>query len=672
MKAIHRSLSLIILYFFVFAVAMAENTKPFTVPELSSWQGGEGRFAPSGRIVVLSQAAARVAEAFADDYLQMFGRNLHVVKGKPSAGDFVFDVDSSAKSSKVLGDEGYELAIGDYALLSAATPKGVFWGTRTLLQMSEQSRSRSLPRGTATDVPAYPLRGLMLDCGRKFIPMAYLSQLVKVMAYYKMNALQIHLNDNGFKEYFGDDWAKTPAAFRLESDFFPGLAAADGAYTKAEFIRFQEEAADMFVEIIPEIDVPAHCLAFSRYRPSLGSAEYGMDHLDLANPATIPFVDSLFAEYCAGRQPVFRGKYVHVGTDEYSNRDPHVVELFRAFTDHYIRKVESYGKQAMAWCSLKHAKGKTPVKADGNVVMQMWSADYGDPLEAKRAGYSLVSIPDNYLYIVPAAGYYDDYLDEPLIYAAYTPAQMRAVRLDERDPQILGGMFALWNDHCGNGITVKDIHHRLFPAIPTFAVKTWTADAVSLPWEEYDGRRKFLSEAPGVNELARLFPWGVRSVASCPRPVLLPDQAVDWLVPEIGYDYSVTFTLHAESSERGDVLFDGPSSRLYLSSPKNGRLAFEREGYLNEFDYIVPCGRDVTLTISGTNRETLLYVDGKVRQVLRPLTVGNAQKDWGHYAVADTMPKRRVMYYQRTLVFPLQRTGNFKGRITRLSVANYN
>ena len=61
----------------------------------------------------------------------------------------------------------------------------------------------------------------MIDVGRKYIPMDYLRQLVKVMAYYKMNTLQVHLNDNGFKQYFGNDWAKTPAAFRLESDFFP-------------------------------------------------------------------------------------------------------------------------------------------------------------------------------------------------------------------------------------------------------------------------------------------------------------------------------------------------------------------------------------------------------------------------------------------------------------------
>lgn len=76
----------------------------------------------------------------------------------------------------------------------------------------------------------------MIDCGRKFIPMPYLQDLVKIMAYYKMNTLQVHLNDNGFKQYFEHNWDKTYAAFRLESDTYPGLTARDGSYSKKEFI----------------------------------------------------------------------------------------------------------------------------------------------------------------------------------------------------------------------------------------------------------------------------------------------------------------------------------------------------------------------------------------------------------------------------------------------------
>lgn len=650
------------------AAAAVGNPRPFVVPELTSWQGASGDFHPTGRIVVTDRAFLPVAERFAADYAELFSRRLSVVQGKGRAGDLVL---ARADRRDTLGAEGYRLAVGETATITAATAQGAFWGTRTILQISEQTRSHALPCGVATDRPAYPVRGFMIDVGRKYIPMDYLRQLVKVMAYYKMNTLQVHLNDNGFKQYFGNDWAKTPAAFRLESDFFPGLTARDGSYTKKEFRAFQREAAAQGVEILPEIDVPAHSLAFTHYRPSLGSEEFGADHLNLRNPAVVPFLDSLFTEYCAGPDPVFVGPRVHIGTDEYSNKDKAVVELFRSLTDHLIRHVERYGKQAVAWGALTHADGQTPVKSK-NVILEAWYNGYADPAKMKAQGYQLISIPDGYVYIVPAAGYYYDYLNCPMLYEKWTPAQIGNQKFEEGDPAILGGMFAVWNDHAGNGITVRDIHHRVMPALRTISAKTWTGAAVSMPYAEFARRGAALSEAPGVNLLGRL--PGIaegRATLRCPRPVLLPNAPVDWVGDAVGYDYTVSFELEADSVRRGDVLFSSSDATVYLASPKNGKLAFEREGYLNEFDYVVPAGRKVRLTFVGTNRETLLFVDGRFRQALYPLTLGSASTDAGLAGASADPYAASKMYYQRTLVFPLARTGRFVGRISDLSVSNY-
>ena len=71
----------------------------------------------------------------------------------------------------------------------------------------------------------------MIDCGRKFIPLHFLHDYVRILALYKMNTLQIQpFNDNGFKQYFENDWNKTYAAFRLESETYPELTARDGSY----------------------------------------------------------------------------------------------------------------------------------------------------------------------------------------------------------------------------------------------------------------------------------------------------------------------------------------------------------------------------------------------------------------------------------------------------------
>ena len=167
--------------------------------------------------------------------------------------------------------------------LTAPTAEALYWATRTLLQMTEMSDDLSLPYGSATDYPDFAWRGFMIDAGRKFIPMDYLYDLVDAMAYYKMNKLHIHLNDNGFKYYFDDDWDKTQAAFRMECDTYPGLTSRDGSYTKQEFRDLVKYAEDRHVEIIPEIDFPAHALAFTRFMPEIGSTDdaYGRDHLDL-------------------------------------------------------------------------------------------------------------------------------------------------------------------------------------------------------------------------------------------------------------------------------------------------------------------------------------------------------------------------------------------------------
>ena len=169
------------------------------------------------------------------------------------------------------------------------------------------------------------------------------------------------------------------------------------------------------IEIIPEIDVPAHSLCFSQYMPEIGSEKYGMDHLDLFSSKTYDFLDGLFKEYLEGDDPVFCGKRVHIGTDEYSNEDRKVVEKFRYFTDHYIRLVESYGKQACLWGALTHAKGETPVKSE-NVIMSNWSIGFANPKDMIAEGYQLISIPDRLLYIVPGAPYYHDYLNLKQLY----------------------------------------------------------------------------------------------------------------------------------------------------------------------------------------------------------------------------------------------------------------
>jgi len=648
-RFVSKALCLLVLSLFVQMGLYAQNEKPFVVPELKEWKGSKGDFVPSSdmRVVYADEALRAVAEAFAADYGQMFGAAPAVAQGKPSAGDIYFML----KKDKKLGSEGYAIRVDRYVTVSAPEVVGAYWATRTLLQISEQTEDHQLPKGQLRDWPDYAMRGFMMDCGRKFIPMSYMRDLVKMMAYYKMNTLQVHLNDNGFKQFFGHDWGRTYAAFRLECDTYPGLTARDGYYTKREFIDFQEEAASRFVEIIPEIDAPAHTLAFSHYKPEIGSQEYGMDHLDLFNPETYKFMDGLFKEYLEGDKPVFRGPRVHIGTDEYSNKKKDVVEKFRAFTDRYIRLVESYGKQACVWGALTHAAGETPVKSE-NVIMSAWYNGYADPKEMVRQGYKLISIPDGLVYIVPAAGYYYDYLNTQYLYEKWTPAHVGKAVFEEKDPAILGGMFAVWNDHVGNGISVKDIHHRLFPALQTLAAKTWGAQT-GLPYADFDRLRQGLSEAPGVNQLGRIGRTEglVYEVAEVRPGSSLAHE-------EIGYGYTVSFDLEAADETPGTELFRSDNAVFYLADPVSGRFGFARDGYLNTFQFRPYPGEKLNVQVKGDNRSTSLLINGKLVETM------DIQKRYFNGG-------KDSMNYVRTLVFPLKKAGSFKSKITNLKVYNH-
>lgn len=624
------------------------NAKPFVIPELKEWKGADGTLAvtPATCIVYAegNDALARVARQLAADCDELLGFRPQVKPGKGSKGDIVL----ALKSDKNLGKEGYTLQIDKDIRLTGTQPVGVYWATRTLLQMAEQDKN--LPKGFIRDYPDYALRGFMLDCGRKFIPMAFLRDYVKIMSYYKMNTFQIHLNDNAAAKFFRDDWTRTYAAFRLESETYPGLAARDGHYTKKEFVDFQLMADSCFVEIIPEIDAPAHTLAFVQYKNELGSKEYGWDHFDLNNPNVIPFMEALLKEYLQGPNPVFRGPKMHIGTDEYSNKDQAIVEKFRAYTDHFIRFVEGFGKQACFWGSLTHAKGTTPVKSD-NVIMSAWYNGYADPKAMAAQGYKLISVPDRYLYIVPAAGYYYDYLNTKYLYESWTPAHVADAVFKEQDPAILGGMFAVWNDHVENGITTKDIHDRAFPAIQTLATKTWGAAVPKLPFADFDIKRKQLSEAPGVNEAGRLAkkPGLVYECAELKPGATTPHT-------EIGYNYKVSFDIDGAAEERGTVLFKSPNAVFYLSDPVRGMLGFSREGYLNTFHYNVEPGKRMNITIEGNNKVTNLYIDGKIVETM--------DKETRYYEKTGQV----YTFYVRTLVFPLQQAGQFRSRITDFKV----
>ncbi|MGJ7029667.1 family 20 glycosylhydrolase [Niabella hirudinis] len=657
---------LLMLCFAGFAAPAQTNPAPFVIPALQQWQGSSGSFEwkPKTNLVVdprYSKELLPVARLLADDIAIMTGVSSPVKTGQNQKGAVFLSLDAATNN---LPAEGYSLQIDDRITIKAKDVQGAIWATRTVLQLLDQQKR--LPKGTATDYPRNEVRGFVLDVGRKFFSLDFLKHYVKFMSYYKMNDFHIHLNDNGFKQFFGDNWDSTYSAFRLQNDRYPGLTAKDGSYTKKEFIDLQKMAQQYGVNIIPEIDVPAHSLAFSKAVPGVGSKQYGMDHLDLDNPLTYEVIDNVFREYLQGPNPVFIGKEVHIGTDEYAKKD---AEKFRKFTDHYIRFVEGFGKKVRMWGALTHAKGDTPVKVEG-VTMNLWYNGYAEPKDMFALGYKGISTPDGWLYIVPAAGYYYDYLNVKRLYEEWTPNRIGKETFDENYPLLRGGSFAVWNDHVGNGITEKDVHHRVFPAMQVLSQKMWGGSVKPMEYTDFASRAKQVGEGPGLNMLGRIrakdslvlamnaggsFGFG-KKTASANAPVSKKEKAlqlkggesfVTTPFPGIGYGYTVSFAIKPEPGNApNSVLFGSKDAEVTLNQQGSGKLGFSREGYHYNFDYTVPANEWTNLTIKGNNKGTALYVNGVLKEKLE--------------GAKRTYPNGKQTAKVQTLFFPLQFIGDKK------------
>ncbi|ATA68057.1 glycoside hydrolase [Capnocytophaga cynodegmi] len=662
------------------------NSAPQVIPSIQQWEGKTGYFTFSENTPLIVDKNFPQLESyisvFSNDLQSLYNFKTAVTLAQAKPQSIFFTLSSET----AIPEEGYRINIDENIIVTASSTKGIFWATRTLLQMLENG-GNLLPKGIINDFPMYSHRGFMLDVGRKFFTIDYLRDYIKILSYYKINEFQIHLNDNGFKVFYNDDWDKTYSAFRLQSDVFPGLAAKDGHYTKDEFRDLQKMGMLYGVNVIPEIDVPAHSLAFTHYKPEIGSDKYGKDHLDLYNPETYKFVNALYAEYLSGENPVFVGADVHIGTDEYDKGES---EKYREFTDRYLKYIQKLGKNVRMWGGLRWLKGETPVHSE-NVVVNAWSYDWVDPELSLKEGYKLISTCDTWLYIVPAAGYYRDFLDEKWLYEEWTPEKVnRKETLPEGTKGLLGGMFAVWNDHCGNGISQQDVHIRTLPAVKVLSEKMWKRNT-SVNFDTFKKLSDRMGEAPHVNlsgKVASKTNLVMHYALNSKKEKDLSENGYNELqrnkigiskkdnslvfkskesfiktpILEIGYDYRVDFNLFLNPKTIDDaILFEGRDSKVIIKKEGNQfQIGFSRDGYTYYFAEKFDFEKWYELGISGDYKGTSLYVNGKQSERLEGKT-------------HSTNNGKNKIYIQQTLVFPLQYIGSsnqksFQGKIKNVKV----
>lgn len=277
------------------------NPMPKVLPTIQEWYGYEGNFelTEQSRIVVNDVAgvdAEEAAKEMQSDIHDICGLDLNIVKGTSAGAQDIY-LESQTEDTYDTGKEGYLLVNGEEGIkIYSSTKTGLLYGTVTVEQILYQDEEhKSVPKGVIRDYPLYEMRGIMFDIARIPTRMPFLNDYTKIMKWYKLNEMQLHINDNQWSQpaYSAnyEDWAETEASHRLQSELFPSLATQDSKfvktgdsadrydyyynvhtgkngelyYTKDEFRKMNEEAKARGIQVVAELDTPGHSAAYTKY-----------------------------------------------------------------------------------------------------------------------------------------------------------------------------------------------------------------------------------------------------------------------------------------------------------------------------------------------------------------------------------------------------------------------
>lgn len=408
-----------------------------------------------------------------------------------------------------LGNEGYELAISDTLVeVKAASGAGLFYGAQTIRQLlpalveytAAFPRPLFVPAGRIVDTPRFAWRGAMLDVARHFRPVEDVTRFIDLMALYKLNRLHLHLSDD--------------QGWRIEIPGWPRLTEHGGStqvgggpggfYSAQDYTAIVEYAADRFITVVPEIDVPGHTNAALSAYPELNcdgvapdpytGTEVGFSSLCTDAEITYEFLDDVIREIAA----LTPGPYLHIGGDEARETED---EDYVAFIERVQEIVRSHGKRMIGWDEV------ATTDLQPSSLVQLWRPLWPEPgspepegplAEAARAlqqgATRAVEVGAKFI-LSPADRIYLDMKYEGstvigLSWAGLSDARWayewepREIFAQIPEASIAGVEATLWSETLG---TLDDVEYLAFPRLAGVAELGWSR-AEDRDWDDYRRR----------------------------------------------------------------------------------------------------------------------------------------------------------------------------------------
>lgn len=416
--------------------------------------------------------------------------------------------------------EAYRITIGKVLMIEALTEEGIFRARTTLRQLRELAGwhmqgdvyvRNPIPCGVIFDYPRFRHRGLMIDESRSFKGLDFLKKQIDAMALLKLNVLHLHLDDSAGWRIAIDSYPELTAktAWRIGQKYIDWEQAkyrfttADdpngygGFYTKDELRDLVAYAAERYITVIPEIEMPGHSMEVNRTYPELACIDasgrtrnFSWD-LCPGNDGTIRLLEDILTEVI----DIFPSKLIHIGGDEAVMKDWSACVNCRArmqqqgYTDvrqlqgylvsHIAAWLKAHGRTAIGWDEIL----ETGIPQDA--VVMSWRGTAGGE-KAAAAGHRVVMSPNTHLYF----DYYQDLIrKEPLAVGELTSLHWVYTYDPGDDPLILGLQANLW---CEKIPTAAHAEYMLYPRLFAIAEIGWTPKSHPKDAEEFRRRARVL------------------------------------------------------------------------------------------------------------------------------------------------------------------------------------
>lgn len=512
----------------LFAAVAAYAQQPLNIiPAPVKSELKKGNFAISAETkIVLAGSNLEKSAAFLNNYLkEVYGFELQIATGKAAWKNAIV-LNFDRLDGKIPG--AYNLTIDKSKVyIGGDNEEGVFYGIQTLIQLLPVGKSTvlSIPQCSIEDAPRFAYRGLMLDCGRHFFSVDFVKQYIDFIAMSKMNTFHWHLTDD---QGWRIEIKKYPLLTQVGScrngtiiGRLPGTGndfkQDCGYYTQEQIKEIIKYAADRYITIIPEIEMPGHASAAIAAYPQLscfpnqpttiypgtfwsGSVKgkevqqtWGV-FPDVFAPTdyTFNFLQDVLDEVMT----LFPSKYIHIGGDEcpkdYWKKSAFCQQLIKeknlkdehGLQSYFVGRIEQYlnskGRQIIGWDEILEG-GLAP-----NASVMSWRGEKGG-IEAAKLHHTVVMTPTTYVYF----DYSQAKVEDTLTIGGYLPLEVvykyeplpKDLKPDEQQ-YIIGAQANVWSEYMSNPAKVE---FMLFPRLAALSEVLWS-EPQHKNWDDFKKR----------------------------------------------------------------------------------------------------------------------------------------------------------------------------------------